>query len=172
MKQSDRIVTSQRERIRQRYDYSCGYCGVHESDVGATLTVDHHHPTIHGGTNDDKNLVYSCHRCNEHKGTYWHEVRIPHIRLLHPLEDNLTLHFREQQNCKLIGETPEGTFYIQRLRLNRPQLMEYRLRKHADQKTHHEVKLLRQQIHDLQQELVRLNSSLQETLTEIDQETT
>ncbi len=56
--------------------------------------------------------------------------------------------------------------------MNRPQLIDYRLRKHADQKTHNEIKILRQQIYDLQQELVQLNSSLQETLTEIDQETT
>ena len=163
---------AQRERIRQRYAHSCGYCGVHESDVGATLTVDHHHPTIHGGTNDDKNLVYCCHRCNEHKASYWHEIQIPHIRLLHPLEDNLTLHLHEQQNSHLTGKTPEGKFYIQRLRLNRPQLIEHRRRKHADQNRENEIKVLRQQIHDLQQELTQLNSSLQEILTEIDRETT
>lgn len=163
---------SQRERIRQRYAYSCGYCGVRESDVGATLTVDHHHPIVHGGTNNDENLVYSCHRCNEHKGSYWHEAQIPYIRLLHPLEDNLTLHLREQQNSQFIGKTPEGRFYIQRLRLNRPQLIEHRHRKHADQKMQNEIKALRQQIHDLQQELVQLNSSLREVLTEIDRETT
>lgn len=162
---------SQRERIRQRYAYSCGYCGVHESDVGATLTVDHHHPTVHGGTNNDENLVYCCHRCNEHKGAYWHEVQIPHIRLLHPLEDNLTLHFHEQHNSQLIGETSEGKFFIQRLRLNRPQLIEHRRRKYVDQKRHNEIKELHQQIHDLQQELAQLNLSLQETLTEIDSET-
>lgn len=134
--------------------------------------MDHHQPTIHGGTSDDKNLVYCCHRCNEHKGAYWHEVQFPHIRLLHPLENNLTLHLREQEDSQLIGKTTEGVFYIQRLRLNRPQLIEYRRRKHADQKTYNEVKILRQQIQDLQQELVQLNLSLHETQTEIDQETT
>ena len=163
---------SQRERIRQHYAYSCGYCGVHESDVGATLTVDHHHPTVHGGTNDDENLVYCCPRCNEHTGAYWHEAQFPHIRLLHPLEDDLTSHLREQESCELIGETPEGTFYIQRLRLNRPQLIQHRRRRYTDEKRRDEVKALRQQIHDLQQELNQVNSSIQETLTEIDQETT
>lgn len=171
MKQNDSMNASQRERIRQRYAYSCGYCGVHEADVGATLTMDHHHPTVHGGTNDDENLVYCCHRCNEHKGAYWHEVHIPYIRLLHPLEESLTSHIHEQQSGQLIDETSEGKFYIQRLRLNRPQLIEHRRRKQADQKRRNEVELLRQQIHELQQELARLNFSLQETLTEIDQET-
>lgn len=171
MKQSDRIDASQRERTRQRYAYSCGYCGVHESDVGATLTVDHHHPIAHGGANDDENLVYCCHRCNEHKGVYWHEVQVPYIRLLHPFEDNLTLHLREQPNSQFIGKTSEGRFYIQRLRLNRPQLIAYRHRKSMDQKRQDEIKSLRQQIHNLQQELVQLNSSLQEILTEINRET-
>ena len=91
---------------------------------------------------------------------------------MHPLEDNLTLHLLEQHNSQLIGKTPEGRFYIQRLRLNRSQLIEHRRRKHADQKMQNEIKVLRQQIHDLQQELVQLNSSLQETLTEIDREST
>lgn len=82
------------------------------------------------------------------------------------------MHLREQQNSELIGETPEGTFYIQRLRLNRPQLIKHRRRKHTDQERLNEVKELRQQIHDLQRELAQLNSSIQETLTEIDRETT
>ncbi len=112
MKQNDRMNASQRARIRQLYAYSCGYCGVHEVDVGATLTVDHYHPTIHGGTNDDENLVYCCHRCNEHKGAYWHEVQTPHIRLLHPLEDNLTLHLIEQENGQLIGKTLKAHFIL------------------------------------------------------------
>ena len=82
------------------------------------------------------------------------------------------MHLHEQQNSHLISKTPEGKFYIQRLRLNRPQLIEHRRRKHADQKRQNEIKVLRQQIHDLHQELVQLNSSLQETLTEIDREST
>lgn len=131
-----------------------------------------HHPIAHGGTKDDENLVYCCPRCNEHKGAYWHEIQIPHIHLLHPLQDDLTLLLREQQNSELVGVTSEGTFHIQRLRLNRPQLIEHRRRKRADEKTQDEVKTLRQQIHDLQQELNQLNLSIQETLTEIDQETT
>lgn len=172
MRQNNTKSVSLRDRIRQDYTYSCGYCGVSESDVGSTLTVDHHHPTIHGGTNDINNLVYCCHRCNEHKGSYWHQVNVPHIRLLHPLIDNLSHHIQEQLNGQLVGITPEGTFYVQRLRLNRPQLIEHRLRKSADEKLSSEVESLRQYIHELQQELSKLNMNLQEILTEIDRETT
>jgi len=160
------------EQARERYAYCCGYCGVHEADVGATLTVDHHRPRRHGGTDDDENIVYCCPRCNEHKGAYWHEVHAPRIRLLHPLDDNLTVHLLEQQTGQLVGQTPEGVFYIQRLRLNRPQLIEHRLRKRADQTRLDEVNELRRQIHDLRQQMIRLHSSLQETMDETERETT
>ena len=35
-----------REKIRERYNAKCGYCGVHETDAGATLTIDHHRPLL------------------------------------------------------------------------------------------------------------------------------
>ena len=95
----------QRERIREQYGKSCGYCGVHESDVGATLTIDHHQPTTHGGTNADINLVYCCSRCNEHKGSYWHDVQVPGIPLLHPFVDDVSLHLSEELNGELVGKT-------------------------------------------------------------------
>ncbi|MCE2395916.1 HNH endonuclease [Candidatus Poribacteria bacterium] len=69
-----------REQVRKRYASRCGYCGVHEVDVGSTLTIDHHRPRRHGGTDDNENVVYCCTRCNQHKGAYWHEVHAPHIR--------------------------------------------------------------------------------------------
>lgn len=162
----------QREKVCESYGYSCGYCGVHESDAGATLTVDHYHPTTHGGSDDDENLVYCCSRCDEHKSAYWHKVHPPYIRLLHPFKDNLTSHIHALQNGQLVGQTMEGRFYIQRLRLNRQQLIEHRLGKQVDQERQNEIKKLRQEISDLQRQLIRLNSSLQETLTEIDRETT
>jgi hypothetical protein len=160
-----------REQVRERYAYCCGYCGVHEADVGSTLTVDHHRPQRHGGTDDNENIVYCCPRCNEHKGAYWHEVHAPRIRLLHPLDDKLDLHFLEEQTGQLVGQTPEGVFYIHRLHLNRPQLIEHRLCKRADQRVLNEVNELRQQLRDLQQQMSRLHSSFQETMDEIERET-
>jgi hypothetical protein len=34
----------QREALRHRFGFRCGYCGVAERDVGAELTVDHFQP--------------------------------------------------------------------------------------------------------------------------------
>ena len=49
-----------REKVRERYNAKCGYCEVHETDTGATLTIDHHRPLAYGGTENDENLVYCC----------------------------------------------------------------------------------------------------------------
>jgi hypothetical protein len=115
-----------RARARERFAQRCAYCGVHEDDVGATLTVDHHRPRIRGGDEQSDNLVYACVRCNEHKGSYWHEHDPPHVRLLHPGRDSLPAHLREDDERRIIGVTPEGQFFVHRLRLNRPQLIAYR----------------------------------------------
>lgn len=160
-----------RKNIRERYNVKCGYCEVHERDAGATLTIDHHRPLAYGGTDSEENLVYCCPRGNQHKGAYWHEVHVPHIRLLHPLNDKLTQHIFQQQDAQLLGQTPEGVFYIQRLHLNRPQLIEHRLQKQEIQRRLDKIRELRQRLHDLRQQMERVYSIFQETMDEIERET-
>jgi 5-methylcytosine-specific restriction endonuclease McrA len=58
----------EREVLRRRFDFRCGYCGVSENDVGAELTVDHYHPRSRNGPDEPANWVYSCFACNTHKG--------------------------------------------------------------------------------------------------------
>jgi hypothetical protein len=158
------------ERVRQRYAGRCGYCGVSEEDVGATLTADHHRPRIHGGSDLDENIVYCCPRCNEHKGSYWSETDPPHIPLLHPLRDNLASHLVEREDGHLDGRTPEGAYFIERLRLNRPLLVSYRLGQRSQINLRAEVVALRQQVSELEQRVARLGSALELAEKEIDHE--
>lgn len=160
-----------RGKVRERYNAKCGYCGVHETDTGATLTIDHHRPLAHGGRENDENLIYCCPRCNQHKGAYWHEIHAPYIRLLHPLDDKLAQHLFQQQDGQLLGRTPEGVFYIQRLHLNRPQLVAHRLQKQEIQKRLDKIDELRQSLHDLRQQMALAYSIFQETMDEIERET-
>lgn len=160
----------QRERARVRYAGCCGYCGVHEDDAGATLTIDHYRPRLYDGGDDDENLVYSCVKCNSHKGTYWHEADPPNLRLLHPLHDDITAHLKEDEAGQLVGLTPQGIFFIQRLHLNRPQLVAYRLQRSMTQKRHEELDTLRQQMRELQQQVVELNEALEFVSQEIERE--
>ena len=101
-----------RERLRQLYDFRCGYCGVREGDAGSQLTLDHFRPRAHHGTDEGDNLVYCCFACNHFKSDYW-QIE-PNRQLLHPLHD------------LLIGLTERGTNHITVLHLNRPELVEYR----------------------------------------------
>lgn len=160
-----------REKVRERYNARCGYCGVHEIDTGATLTIDHHRPLAYDGTENDENLVYCCPRCNQHKGAYWHEIHAPYIRLLHPLNDELTQHIFQQQDAHLLGQTPEGMFYIQRLHLNRPQLVAHRLQQREIQRRLNKVNELRESLRDLRHQMALAYSIFQETMDEIERET-
>jgi 5-methylcytosine-specific restriction endonuclease McrA len=85
------VRASDRQTLRTRYVFRCGYCGIREVDAGAELTVDHFQPRSQGGSDLLDNLVYCCPACNEYKGGYW-QPNSPR-RILHPLRDSLAEHF-------------------------------------------------------------------------------
>jgi hypothetical protein len=167
-----RSEEARRERASRRYEGRCGYCGVAEEDVGATLTVDHHRPRTRGGTHRDENLVYCCHKCNEYKGDYWHETDPPHVALLHPRLDDLRIHVVEREDGRLDGLTPQGEFFIERLRLNRPQLVAHRLRQRAEMALRVEADALRREVSELRQRIGELDAALEQVGTAIDHEST
>ncbi|WP_437683838.1 HNH endonuclease [Sorangium sp. So ce131] len=157
-----------RAQVRARFHARCAYCGVHEDAVGATLTIDHHRPRSRGGTDEVENLVYCCARCNEHKGAYWHEHDPPHVRLLHPGQDELAQHLRESDDGCFVGLTPEGEFFIQRLRLNRPQIVSYRRARQAEAKLTAELVASRRRVEELERSMFDLRSALESTADEIE----
>ena len=121
-----------RDLLRQRYDFRCGYCGVSETDVGGELTVDHWRPLAAGGDESGDNLVYACIRCNQYKGGFFPSPDdLAHTRrVLHPLRDDLSAHIHENRRTgELEPVTATGRFHISLLQLNRPALIERRLRR-------------------------------------------
>lgn len=154
---------SARERASERFGARCGYCGVHEDSVGATLTVDHHRPRSRGGSDESENLVYACSRCNEHKGSYWHEVDPPHIRLLNPGGDDLTMHVRENDDGRLAGITAEGLFFIEKLRLNRAPLVTRRARVKVAAVRAAELNEARRRVRALEQRITDLRAQVEST---------
>jgi hypothetical protein len=163
------VADELRAQIRERWSARCAYCGVHEDAVGATLTVDHHRPRVRGGTSESENLVYSCPRCNEHKGVYWHERDPPYIPLLHPGEDDLTQHVRMSDDGRLVGMTAEGEFFVQRLRLNRPQLVAYRRTRRSEAELTDALISTRQRIEELERTVLELRTALEAIAGEIEQ---
>lgn len=55
-----------RERIFERDECRCVYCGEHPPPED--LTVDHVEPRVKGGDNSEGNLVTACRTCNVDKG--------------------------------------------------------------------------------------------------------
>lgn len=149
-----------RAYARERFGRCCGYCGVHEDDAGATLTVDHHRPRARGGDAQRENLVYACARCNEHKGSYWYEEDPPHTRLLHPGHDDLAAHLDEVVDGQLVGKTPNGLFFVHRLKLNRPQLVAFRRGRRVRQELAAELSAALTRVGELEQRMDELSAAI------------
>ncbi len=116
-----------RELVRQRSSYRCEFCGIHETDAGGELTIDHYRPRVRGGSDDPDNLIYACSRCNLYKHDYWPESPdAPH--LWNPREEPWAAHFVELPGGTLESRSPTGAFTMRQLRLNRPQLVAKRQR--------------------------------------------
>lgn len=98
----------ERESLRRRFGFRCGYCGVAERDVGSELTVDHFQPRSRGGSDEPDNWVYCCHPCNEFKGAYWQPDSSR--RILHPLRDPIETHVVEQEDGTLRASSETGSF--------------------------------------------------------------
>ena len=115
------MIRAQTKRVvRSIYVMRCGYCGVTEAETGAELTYDHFQPQSKGGSDNQENIVYACHACNEFKGDYFGQDE---TRLLHPLRDAMHLHLRQEADGSLLALSPLGEVSIRVLQLNRPPLV-------------------------------------------------
>jgi len=56
-----------RQAIKEHFDCTCVYCG--ETYELHKLTIDHVRPRSSGGQDITSNLVASCQRCNQEKGS-------------------------------------------------------------------------------------------------------
>lgn len=149
-----------REVVRRAYDFRCGYCGMHENEVGSELEIDHFRPSATGGSDELSNLVYCCSACNRNKRDDWSEDEAR--RLLHPQRDDRTLHLREEEDGQLAALTERGAIHLRRLRLNRPQLIEVRLLRQQHHADAQELAALRAEIGHINQHRAELETRLQE----------
>jgi hypothetical protein len=118
--------------VRSRANFACEYCGVTETDVGATLTIDHYHPQAEGGSDDSDNLLYCCPFCNQCKGDYWPSNSLE-PSLWNPRQELCEQHFLPMPDGTLHPLTSTGRFTLARLRLNRAPLTAHRRRKQQEE---------------------------------------
>ena len=158
------VSESLRQSIRALYGLRCGYCGVTETESGGQLEIDHFLPQSQGGQDKLENLVYACRTCNAFKGDYWSPPGASlDLMLLHPRRDDMSAHIDSLPDGRLIGLTKRGWFHIQRLRLNRSQLVELRLQRAEVQRLHNTLKhnqqtqrQLEEYVRELEQEIEQL----------------
>jgi len=117
--------------VRQRAHFACEFCGVTETDTGGELTIDHFQPHTKGGTDAPENLLYCCHRCNQYKADCW-PTQSEDPPLWHPRHEPIERHLLFLANGTLYPITETGAFTLKRLRLNRPPLVAYRVRKQGE----------------------------------------
>ncbi len=154
------ISPATRNKIREKADFSCEYCGISETDSGGELTVDHFQPASKGG-DDEENLVYCCFRCNLYKGDYWSDAP-NQTRLWNPRKDKRDEHFWLSETGRLLALTKIGEFAIKLLRLNRPPLAAKRQKDYQQIEEHQILEQLQKAV----ETLVRLNQQQQELLKE------
>jgi len=160
------VTPSQREAIRRAYRFQCGYCSVHENDVGSVLEIDHFQPLSSSGTDEENNLVYACSACNKAKGNFW-SLPNTETRLLHPKRDTLDAHMQLSPDNHLQPLTPTGAFHIRRLRLNRPQLVALRQARRRATQNSARLTELETQIVEFRREIASLESQLATVLEQI-----
>ena len=155
------ITDDVREQVRQRANFACEFCGVTETDAGGELTVDHYQPRAKGGDDSLENLLYCCPRCNQYKLDYW-PTKPGDPLLWNPRREPASQHFLELDDGTLHPLTAAGAFTLKRLRLNRPPLVAFRLRKRRQAE---EIRLLTR-YREIVLLLERLNTQLSDLMEE------
>ena len=108
----------------------CEYCLSLRSFSASPFVIDHIVPEIEGGPTQSDNLCLSCAGCNGHKQaamTGWDSASEREHRLYHPRMDRWSAHFAwSPDRLFIIGLTPVGRATVNRLRLNRQEVVNLR----------------------------------------------
>lgn len=103
-----------RDRVKQKYNGRCAYCGeLHEK-----LVIDHLVAiAYHGGTNDEENLMPACFSCNSLKTVYTLEQfrRTLSEQIIKARKYSVNFRFAEKYGQIEIKETPI-VFYFEKIK--------------------------------------------------------
>lgn len=114
------IPAALRRSVEQRADYRCEYCHLPANVAFFPHEIDYIVAEKHGGLTSEDNLVYTCWRCNRHKGSdlgSFDPATGDFCFLFHPRSQQWQQHFNIRDNV-IIGITPEGRTTAQLLKLN------------------------------------------------------
>ena len=108
----------------------CEYCRCPAAFSSSNYAVEHIHPRDLGGTDDPENLAWSCQGCNDYKAAVTEATDSATgeaAPLYHPRRQAWGEHFVWSSDwLTVLGRTPVGRATIERLRLNRPSVINLR----------------------------------------------
>jgi hypothetical protein len=108
--------------VRERAEFRCEYCLMHQDLQGATFHLEHVIPITKGGKTEMENLALACPSCNLHKSD---RVEVTdsetgkEIRLFDPRTASWKDHFA-WSGYQIVGKTATGRATIEALDLNHP----------------------------------------------------
>jgi 5-methylcytosine-specific restriction endonuclease McrA len=124
------ISTRLRRQVAERARRRCEYCLSPADYAPDPFSVDDIVPRVRGGNSRLSNLAYSCQACNNHKyisTTALDPVSGETVPLYNPRHHLWRDHFTwSEDSVRLVGLTPIGRAAIDRLRLNRPSVVNLR----------------------------------------------
>ncbi|MCP4660505.1 MAG: HNH endonuclease [bacterium] len=128
MTESPRL--SPRRVVAERAAWCCEYCRSQARFCPDPFVVEHVVPRSGGGSDELSNLAFACQGCNGHKYTSV-EATDPLdggvVALFHPRRDDWAEHFTWSLDClRVVGVTPRGRATVEKLRLNRVELINLR----------------------------------------------
>jgi len=125
--------------LRRDFEYQCIFCTIHEVEWGGYLHfhVEHYRPKSRFPhlINDYDNLLYSCDVCNRYKGDDWPSDNpvSDGCGYLDPCEYDFDEHFSYLPDGTVCGLSPVANYMIERLHLNRNQIVRVRLQRYEEE---------------------------------------
>jgi len=135
------IYSDWKEQIADECFKQCVYCTICEGVWGGIdhYHIDHYRPKsivrFSGLINDICNLFYACPICNRFKSNDWPNdpTSLDEISYPDPSQiDYETIFEEDTSNFTIRSKYRSGTYVIERLYLNRPQLIYYRREQHLN----------------------------------------
>ncbi|NET48042.1 MAG: HNH endonuclease [Merismopedia sp. SIO2A8] len=124
------LPQSIRQFVIDRANGCCEYCVSQEKFSPDPFSIEHILPRSKGGGDVEENLAFSCQGCNGHKHTAiqaMDPINGDRTPLYNPRTHQWHEHFTWDQNFSIVlGKTAIGRATVERLRLNRPGVVNLR----------------------------------------------
>ncbi|WP_204345105.1 HNH endonuclease [Psychroserpens algicola] len=121
--------------LRREAKEKCVYCAIHENPIGGSdhFHVEHYKPKsleeFAGLVKDYNNLFYACAICNRFKSNDWPNEPVPDHSVIsypNPNEIDYNTLFKHNGDGTISGNFIASTYIVEKIFLNRPQLINER----------------------------------------------